>query len=76
MNRKSAMSETPDILPSDHIDHYLAWCVGATPVKSLSGQVPIHPEQAEAMCRLLVDEGHMTPVATMQLRKLWTAEPA
>ena len=45
-------------------------------LKSLSGQVPIHPEQAEAMCRLLVDEGHMTPVATMQLRKLWTAEPA
>lgn len=53
-----------------------AYAILGAPVKSLSGQVPIHPEQAEAMCRLLVDEGHMTPVATMQLRKLWTAEPA
>lgn len=68
------MSEIPEIktsYPQDGGD-YLAWCHGATPVKSLSGQVPIHPEQAEAMCRLLVDEGYMTPMATMQLRKLWT----
>ena len=32
--------------------------------------------QAEAMFRLLIDEGHMTPVASTQLRKLWiTGDP-
>jgi hypothetical protein len=35
--------------------------------------VPVNKAHAEAMCRLLIDSGDMTPMAYMQLRKLWEA---
>ena len=34
-------------------------------------KVLISVPQIEAMCRLLIDSGDMTPMAKMQLRKLW-----
>lgn len=33
--------------------------------------VAVDSKQLEAMFRLLIDDGHMTPVARMQLRKLF-----
>jgi hypothetical protein len=37
--------------------------------------VTLHPGRAEAMCRLLIESGDMTPLAAMQLRKLWETSP-
>jgi hypothetical protein len=37
-------------------------------------EVVVNREQAEALCKLLIDSGDMTPMARMQLRKLWSGE--
>ena len=37
--------------------------------------VILHSERVEAMCRLLIESGDMTPIAVMQLRKLWETSP-
>jgi len=36
--------------------------------------IAVVPTQAEAMCRLLIDSGDMTPMAALQLRKLWSTD--
>ena len=39
----------------------------------MNAERTINTEQAEAMMRLLIDSGDMTPMARLQLRKLWAA---